>query len=211
MKSKIFILAIMVVLSSCWKDDEGWKQELNGTGDIGLIPNIQNCADAEYPDWQSSAYYLPYPIGESYVIGLGHCDGSYHSAGLPDMFAIDVNMPIGQRIVASRSGVVIAIEERGIDGGFPNNFVLLQHQDDTYAWYMHLTNNGAVVNVGETVPRGGLIGYSGNTGLAGYPHLHVVFTYGANWPYTSFPVTFKNTIPNERSLQSGVMYPALPK
>lgn len=205
-KFLLFLTALLAV--SCWSNDEDWKDNLIGTLESTNSNSALDCTTAEYPDWQTSEYFLPYPAGEAYIIGLGHCDGSYHSPGLPDQFAIDFNMPIGERITASKSGRVVAIEESGIDGGFPNNFVLIGHPDGTYAWYMHLTNNGAVVKPGDNIARGALIGYSGNTGLAGYPHLHLVFTTNTTWPYSSFPTTFKNTIPNERSLQSGVMYPA---
>lgn len=205
---RIVVMGLSLMLLSCWGNDDAWKQNLNGTLNATDEVTTLNCIGAEYPDWTTSEYYLPYPKGEAYVIGLGNCDGSYHSPGMPDQFAIDFNMPIGELITACRSGRVLEVVESGRDGGFPNNYVLIGHADGTYAWYMHLTHEGAIVNVGQNVARGGVLGYSGNTGLAGYPHLHLVFTFDRNWPYSSFPVTFKNTIPNESSLQSGVMYPA---
>lgn len=72
--------------------------------------------------------------------------------------------------------------------------------------------NGAVVRVGQAVAAGALLGYSGNTGLAGYPHLHFVVTAPGSmgYPYTSLPVTFRNTIPNPKSLESGMRYEAFP-
>lgn len=209
MRLKFFyLISIVCIASACWNNEEEWRENLNGTGSNASIEDIENCSNAIYEDWTQSEYNLPYPVGDSYVIGLAHCSDSYHSPGLPDQFAIDFNMPIGSKITASRAGVVVNIEESGLDGGFPNNYVLLRHSDNTYGWYMHLTNNGAEVTIGQSVPKGGLIGYSGNTGLAGYPHLHLVFTYENSWPYSSFPTTFKNTIENKKSLESGVLYTA---
>ena len=49
---------------------------------------------------------------------------------------------------------------------------------------MHLTKNGALVNVGQNVNQGADIGLSGVTGLASYPHLHFVITTN-NWEYPS--------------------------
>lgn len=208
----LLLLAFTLLFTHCTKD-ESWKEDLIGTAEVNVDSEALGCNDATYPDWQSSDYFLPYPIGEAYMIGLGPCGGSYHSQGLPDQFAIDFNMPIGHTILSARSGRVIYVEERGADGTTMNNFVTIQHDDGTFAMYMHLTQDGAAVEVGQTVPRGGLIGYSGNTGFAGYPHLHFVVVTEERWtfPYTSIPVTFKNTIPNEKSLEEGVHYPAYPK
>ena len=75
---------------------------------------------------------------------------------------------------------------------------------------MHLTQNGALVEIGQTVSRGDTIGLSGYTGLAGYPHLHFVVVRGAEyiWPYESVPVTFYNTLSNVNSLAANTVYEA---
>lgn len=207
-----FLCLLFIGLLVNCSSDEAWKDDLIGTGTIGVDAGAIGCADANYSNWEESEYFLPYTIGESYMVGLGPCGGSFHSAGRPDQFAIDFNMPIGNQVHAARSGTVVYVKKNGVDGTLSNNLIVIQHDDDTYAMYMHLTFDGAVVNVGEAVSRGALIGYSGNTGLAGYPHLHFVVVTPERWafPYTSIPVTFKNTIPNEHSLQQGVHYPAYP-
>jgi murein DD-endopeptidase MepM/ murein hydrolase activator NlpD len=106
---------------------------------------------------------------------------------------------------------VVQVEESGVDGDFPNNLVVVDHGDGTFAQYMHLTENGALVSIGATVSRGDTLGHSGATGLAGYPHLHFVVSGGDwPWPYGSVPVTFSNTDANPRSLRAGAAYPALP-
>ena len=98
----------------------------------------------------------------------------------------------------------------GRDGGFPNNKIVIKHDDGTFAQYMHLTQNGALVEIGEEISQGDLIGSSGNTGLAGFPHLHFVLTKPGSYkyPYKSMPTTFLNTLANERSLAAGIEYPA---
>lgn len=168
------------------------------------------CPGAGYPDWRSSDYVLPYPVGKSYGVDLSKGSGSYHSVGEPDQFAIDFAMTIGETITASRAGTVVFVEESGADGGFPNNLVIVRHNNNTYGQYMHLTRGGALVEVGQEVEPGDELGLSGATGLAGYPHLHFVVTSGGSfeYPYTSIPVTFRNTFANEHSLASGVVYPA---
>lgn len=186
----------------------------------GVQPDIENrpegpvaegCPNVDYPDWKTSDYVLPYPVGKSYMVDLSNCSGSFHSEGRPDEFAIDFNMPIGTQITAARYGLVVYVEESGYDGAQPNNLVVVAHSDGTYAEYMHLTHNGAQVVIGDRVNRGDKIGLSGSTGLAGYPHLHFVCTTGGwSWPYTSIPVTFSNTLSNIRSLASGTTYEAFP-
>jgi murein DD-endopeptidase MepM/ murein hydrolase activator NlpD len=168
------------------------------------------CPGVAYPDWRSSPYVLPYPVGLSYGIDLSNCSDSFHGEGEPDQFAIDFAMPIGTVITASRDGTVVGVEESGVDLAFPNNLVVVDHGDGTFGQYMHLTENGALVAIGDRVTRGDTLGLSGATGSAGYPHLHFVVTSDDwAWPYASVPVTFNNTTENPRSLQSGATYTAL--
>lgn len=172
-------------------------------------PIASACSDTEYPDWKTSPYVLPYPIGKSYDIDLSNCMGYYHGEGRPDQFAIDFNMPIGSVITASRDGKVVWVVENGKNGSHPNNLVVIDHGDKSFAQYMHLSKDGAFVKVGDKVKKGDKIGLSGNTGLAGYPHLHFVVTSNSWWwPYKSIPVTFSNTLSNLRSLASGTSYEA---
>lgn len=205
----ILVLSVFFGLSSCLKDvPPRPPKDL----DEESATNLEACAEAIYEDWETSAYVLPYPVGKSYTVNLSHCGGSYHSAGQPDQYAIDFGMSVGTIITASRAGQVVFVEESGFDGSFPNNLVIIQHADGTFAQYMHLTYEGARVEVGKNVNRGDVIGLSGNTGLAGYPHLHFVATNSGSWdyPYISFPTTFSNTVENPRSLEEGKSYKALP-
>jgi hypothetical protein len=173
-------------------------------------PATVGCPDATYPDWATSPYVLPYPVGVAHSVDLNNCSESFHGPGEPDQFAVDFAMPIGTVVTASRDGTVVAVEESGVDLAFPNNLVVVDHGDGTFGQYMHLTENGAEVSVGEAVVRGDAIGYSGATGAAGYPHLHFVVTSGDwAWPYESVPVNFRNTTENPRSLESGESYTAL--
>ncbi len=121
-------------------------------------------------------------------------------------------MPFGTTITAAHEGKVVHIEESGYDSRFPNNLVIVQHSDESYAQYVQLTRNGAKVIIVQNVTKGQEIGLSSSTGLAGYPHLHFVITKSGKWeyPYTSIPNTFRNTTANKFSLQMGQSYKALP-
>lgn len=205
----LLVFLALCVLTACIKDVP--PRPPKDLDEINRLNEIA-CSDVNYEDWETSKYVLPYPVGKSYAINLSHCGGSYHSAGAPDQFAIDFAMNVGTTITAVRAGRVVFVEESGFDGGFPNNLVVVQHSDGSYAQYMHLTYNGARAKVGQNVEQGGSIGLSGSTGLAGYPHLHFVTTTSASWeyPYISFPTTFSNTTENPRSLEQGNSYKALP-
>jgi len=178
-----------------------------------MDPNLEGvgCPGAEYPAWETSAYVLPYPVGKKYTTGLTNCGGSFHGEGKPDEFAVDIDMDIGTLITASRSGSVVFIREEGEDYGQPNNLVIVHHDDNTYGQYMHLTFDGAIVEVGDEVKPEDHIGYSGATGYAGYPHLHFVVTKNDyKWKYESIPITFRNTDPNEKGLVGSTEYLAKP-
>ena len=212
LNTKSFLLiTIFALILGCSSPNEETPiiEEKHEQTDIIDGPVANACPDIEYPDWKTSPYVLPYPVGESYKIDLSNCMGYYHGEGKPDQFAIDFNMPIGSLITAARAGKVVWVVENGEDGSNPNNLVVVDHGDKTFAQYMHLTKDGALVKVGDKVKMGDEIGLSGNTGLAGYPHLHFVVTSNFwSWPYKSIPVTFCNTLSNIKSLASGTKYKA---
>lgn len=210
MKGLVYIpILAFILLGYCSKKSAG------NTNILASNDPQQNtetgCPMGNYGNWESSSYVLPYPVGKSYEVNLSHCTNSYHAEGSPDQYGIDFAMPIGTPITATRNGIVVHIEESGMDGGFPNNLVVVKHDDETFAQYMHLTNNGALVEVGDTVVQGTQIGLSGATGLAGYPHLHFIVTQDTwPYPYDGVAINFKNTDPNPKSLKMGVSYLAYP-
>jgi hypothetical protein len=81
-------------------------------------------------------------------------------------------MPVGTDILAMRAGLVVRVEESYYDGDHVpghENHVNVQHEDGTVARYAHLTNLGALVQVGDLVQQGQPIGLSGDTGNSRAP------------------------------------------
>lgn len=81
-------------------------------------------------------------------------------------------------IYAPASGVVDFVGE---EHPFNGNFILMYHDlnedgnyynDDLRSYYLHFTPNGIVVDEGDTLQEGDLLGYGGSSGLAWTPHLH---------------------------------------
>ncbi len=87
-------------------------------------------------------------------------------------------MKKGSKVCAARSGVVTAVKEDSDEGGLKDeylskgNHIIILHNDGSEAMYWHLQKNAVLVNTGDTVLQGSLIGYSGNTGYTAFPHLH---------------------------------------
>jgi len=139
-------------------------------------------------------YLLPFPVGTSYYLLQGNC--GKHSHFGKEKFAYDFRMPVGSVITAMRSGKVVNLQERFIDGTNNNdslNFIIILHDDSTASRYLHITQNGALVRRGEYVNAGDTIGLSGNSGLSTEPHLHVDVTgYCTHSPCQTLPFSFMN-------------------
>ena len=173
-------------------------------------PENVGCDGQTYPALDDTPYVLPFPVGTAYRMNLGNCSALYHAPDQPDRYAYDFGMDVGTPITAARAGTVVHVVESGV-GRERNNLVVVVHDDRTFAQYMHLVQDGALVDVGDTVRQGDPIGLSGATGLAGYPHLHFVVTRGAwPWPYDPVPVSFTNVDPRDVVLQTGLTYSARP-
>lgn len=183
------------------------------------VPDFVDCA--VFPDSPTAHYVLPYAVGQRYTIGrtFDHYTPRNDGVGL---YAIDIDMPIGTPVYAIRSGLVVAIEEDFSDddhADFHENWVMVRHVDGTVARYIHLTTNGALVDVGTSVTQGQQVGLSGNSGASNGPHLHFdVQSCGPNLPpgYNdapcgmTVPLSFRNTDAQSCGLQTGKSYLAEP-
>jgi murein DD-endopeptidase MepM/ murein hydrolase activator NlpD len=123
----------------------------------------------------SHIYWLPYAEGKRFLIAQAANSKFLSHKG---ELSLDFKMKIGSTICAARSGTVIAVKEDSQIGGVDNqylsqgNHIIILHIDGSLAKYWHLQYNGVVVESGDTVAQGQVIGYSGNTGYTAFPHLH---------------------------------------
>jgi len=213
------------------------NSDLTPIQDLTPIKNasVKGCYLEKYTDPKASEYILPFEVGKSFRVSQGNC-GRYQTHR-PKCTAInrfgntikcgdarysyDFSIPIGINIVAARSGVVISTEHRFSNftkGIHQINFVTIDHKDGTASAYFHLSPNGVLVEEGDKVSQGDVIGIAGNSGFTGghaHLHFHVVtppFDRCSNGNYagcSTVPVTFRNASPLDGPLVEWTTYKAL--
>lgn len=93
--------------------------------------------------------------------------------GTPRMHAgIDFTAPIGTEIYATGKGKIVEVSYN--TGGYGNH-IIIDHGYGYKSHYAHLSRFN--VTEGQTVQRGQVIGYVGNTGKSVGPHLHYEIIY----------------------------------
>ena len=169
---------------------------------------LAGCDGQLYPDPETSPYVIPFPAGSTITTGLANCSSSFHGAGEPDRYATDFDFPVGTYFTAARGGTVSSVDENEpSSGGGAGNHVLVDHGDGTQAYYLHAPADGIWVEVGDMVEPGDTLGIVGQSGQAGYPHLHfIVVTGDPAWPYSPVPVSFRNVVPQDVALKSHTVY-----
>lgn len=173
----------------------------------GLVVATRSLTCGGYPDWETSPYVLPYPVGKTYALHQGNCSLSGHRAAY--QYSYDFLMPIGTLVTAARAGIVSEVLDGYQDGNnTTENWVKVRHADGTIAAYSHL--HSVLVRVGEEVRSGSPIGLSGNTGqTGGIPHLHFHVSACSEPVHCgTIPVMFRNTAPNPNGLQFNQEYTA---
>jgi hypothetical protein len=174
-----------------------------------------SCLDrVSFGDPENSDYTLPYSVGASYSVYQSYC---WQTGGHRNQLAYDFTIAIGDTIVAARGGIVREVREDSPDNGQgygEHNYVFIQHEDGTLAFYAHLMQFGVIVEPGDTVETGQHFAFSGNSGQSGVPHLH--FGVYENYPPVEgvdIPINFRNAeglLDSRGGLMRGEFYTALP-
>lgn len=88
---------------------------------------------------------------------------------------LDLVAPIGTPILAANHGIVVLARALHVTG----NTVILDHGASLTSSYSHLAE--IVVEVGQEVRKGQVIGMVGNTGFSTAPHLHWAISIGSTF------------------------------
>lgn len=151
-------------------------------------------------DDTSYVYSLPFENKKKHLLVQGYFGIFSHK----ERAALDFKMKRGTAILAARDGIVIRVKEDGKKGGWgkkyrsEGNNIVIQHSDNSRSGYWHLQKDGALVNLGDTVRQGQVIGLSGKTGYAAMPHLHFIVwkNNGGRW----------QQVPTRFSTSKGIKY-----
>jgi murein DD-endopeptidase MepM/ murein hydrolase activator NlpD len=141
-------------------------------------------------------YRLPFQKKKSFRV-LQSYHGRFSHQGSHE-YTVDFAMPEGMSVCAAREGVVVDTQGRFEEGGaedslkHKSNYVTIAHGDGTLGEYHHLKYQGVLVEVGQAVSAGDVIGLSGNTGYSSVPHLHFgVYSPKDGRTMQSYPVAFR--------------------
>ncbi|MBD9427028.1 peptidoglycan DD-metalloendopeptidase family protein [Pseudomonas sp. PDM15] len=139
-------------------------------------------------------YPLPW-IGGPFKLTQG-ANGKYSHFTPKGRYAMDIAMPEGTAIVASRSGMVVKTENRqsGRGNNPSGNYVRILHDDGTMGVYLHLMRGSVMVREGERIEAGMQIARSGNTGNSTGPHLHFVVQRNVGLALQSIPFNFAQPV-----------------
>jgi len=148
------------------------------------------------PAQRQQAFKYPLPWrGGPFRVTQG-ANGSYSHFGPKSRYAMDIAMPEGTPIIASRAGTVIKTENNQSGRGThpSGNFVRILHDDGTMGVYLHLMRGSVVVREGQRVVYGSALAKSGNTGNSTGPHLHFVVQRNVGLALESIPYQFNQPV-----------------
>ncbi|QQG37574.1 MAG: peptidoglycan DD-metalloendopeptidase family protein [Candidatus Kaiserbacteria bacterium] len=126
---------------------------------------------------------LRWPLANVYItqqFGKTASAKRLYTSGTHD--GVDFRASIGTPVKATLSGTVVEINEGAVRNCQYGKWVLIRHGNGLTTLYAHLSD--IAVAKGASVATGQVIGYSGDTGYATGPHLHLTV-------YASEAVNFK--------------------
>jgi hypothetical protein len=182
-----------------------------------------------YPDNSASPYLLPYEKDAECVQG-NHGFWSHNSVlAVPQNFAYDFSLNLGQEILCMRDGEVVSVVDNIDDGDHSQdgNHIVIRHTTanashdkdvngaatTTYATYYHGKKGSIAEAFGGTVPapgthvqQGKVIMKCNSTGMSGFNHIHihVMSDNGGSPNNYSIPFVFKDAgdkgVPKSRTV-----------
>ena len=121
----------------------------------------------------------------------------------------------GAPVYAPAAGVVLWArgdyeqpEPGGTIEGVGTNGVLIDHEDGTYSGLYHFKTGSVVVEAGQRIDEGDLVGQLGGSGVGSRwdPHLHLEVTSSPDWPTEGLPVAFRDLRIEGTEIQDGQLF-----
>ena len=175
MKGKLLAGALSLLCTSLAKADN-WSEF--------LVLSLEKQVRAEVDG------FLPSPIPEGGIISSKFGERLHPVYNqIRQHNGIDIVSEIGTSFVSVSDGEVVYTGFTESQG----NFVIIQHTSNVKTLYAHAQST--LVNTGETVSKGQVIGTVGNTGLVTGAHLHVeLIVWGSFYDPLIFMETQSNTV-----------------
>jgi murein DD-endopeptidase MepM/ murein hydrolase activator NlpD len=139
-------------------------------GDIIVVPDGEVASVSTGSSSGVGTKAPSYPVYSGYY--MRPLVGGIKTQGLHDKYAVDFASAYGTNILASAEGDVLIARGSGYNGGY-GSYIVLKHPNGTQTLYGHLS--AVLVNPGDHVEQGQVIGKMGNTGRVNGPtgiHLH---------------------------------------
>ena len=120
----------------------------------------------------------PFPVNRSYRVLQGNNSDFTHDNDFA-RYAVDFDMLPGDTVCAAAGGIVVGVVQDYRHGGAEsewrsngNYLTVYNPETGVFNQYVHLTQGGSLVRIGDTITAGQAIALSGNTGQTTRPHLH---------------------------------------
>ncbi|GHA05108.1 peptidoglycan DD-metalloendopeptidase family protein [Oceanisphaera arctica] len=143
---------------------------------------------------------LASPVAGRYRVTQGF-NGEFSHNKPSNRYALDIALPIGTPLYATRDGVVMAAVDHHVGGGLKAkyrgkaNHLRLRHADGTMTLYAHLQTGSLQVKEGDKVKVGQRVAASGHTGYSSGPHLHLALQVDNQGRRESVPFTLHGSYP----------------
>lgn len=140
------------------------------------------------------------PVAGRYRISQGF-NGRFSHNRPANRYALDIALPVGTPLLATRDGVVMDAVDHHSGGGLKQeyrartNYLRLLHDDGTMSLYAHLHTGSILVKKGQRVTAGQRVAASGNTGFSSGPHLHFALQINNGNGLESIPFTLQGRYP----------------
>ena len=174
---------------------------------------------AVFGDPARSPYVLPFAPGTPVEVLQTYCGRGSHSRD--NQLAYDFRTGFGEPVAAARAGTVTTVVDRWADTDKDDahfNYLLVTHDDGSFAFYAHLKSQSVRVAQGERVSQGQTLAASGESGTptlcAAVGQCAVLHfgVYRRTWAL-DLPVNFRNAggpLDERGGLMAGAFYMALP-